>query len=132
MPTDGAFNPADENAAVRALAIENSPPKARTGPKPIKVIAVANYTLQPGDEDFYLRFTNAGAINFTIPKNLLLPIPIGTEIDFEQAGAGAVTLVAGAGVTINSRGSDLTLAGQYSPAAAKKVSADAWMATGDL
>jgi hypothetical protein len=35
-------------------------------------------------------------------------------------------------VTINSRGADLTLAGQYSVAALKKVGADTWTLTGDL
>jgi hypothetical protein len=58
--------------------------------------------------------------------------PIGTVIEVEQGGAGAVTIAPGAGVTVNSRGGDLTLAGQYAVAALKKVAADSWTLTGDL
>jgi len=53
-------------------------------------------------------------------------------IEIEQAGAGTLSVVAGAGVTINSRGGDLVLAGQYAVAALKKVATDSWTLTGDL
>lgn len=90
------------------------------------------YTAVLGDADTYIRFSNASSITFTIPPNSSVAFPVGTVIEMEQAGAGALSVAAGSGVTINSRGSDLTLAGQYSVAAIKKVATDTWTLTGDL
>jgi hypothetical protein len=76
-------------------------------------------------------FTNAGAVAFTIPN---LAFPIGTTLEFEQAGLGIVTVspVGGSGVVINSRGGIFTTAGQFAVAALKKVGATTWTLTGDL
>lgn len=90
------------------------------------------YTAVLGDADTYIQFSNASAISFTIPPNSSVAFPIGTVIEVEQSGAGALTLVAGAGVTLNSRAADLTLAGQYSVAFAKKVATNTWTVNGDL
>lgn len=90
------------------------------------------YTADLTDADDYIRFTNAAAVSFTIPPNSAEPFPLGTVIEMEQAGAGALSVVPGSGVTINSRGADLTLAGQYSVAALKKVATDTWTLVGDL
>jgi hypothetical protein len=91
-----------------------------------------SYTADLADADSYILFTNASPVTFTIPPNTDVAFPIGTVIEFEQQGAGALTVAAGAGVTINSRGGDYTLAGQYSPAAVKKVGTNTWTLTGDL
>jgi hypothetical protein len=48
-----------------------------------------------------------------------------------QLGAGAVT-VGGAGVTINSKGSNLTINGQYVGASLVKIATDTWLLLGDL
>lgn len=85
-----------------------------------------------GDAGRYIRFSNGSAVTFTIPPNSDVAFPIGTVIEFEQAGAGAVTVAAGAGVTLNSRGADLTLAGQYAVGGVKKVATDTWTVWGDL
>jgi hypothetical protein len=90
------------------------------------------YTAVLGDANTYIQFSNASAISFTIPQNSSVAFPIGTVIEMEQAGAGALTVVAGTGTTINSRGADLTLAGQYAVAALKKVATNTWTLTGDL
>lgn len=91
-----------------------------------------SYTAAMADAQGYIRFTNASSITFTIPPNSSIPFPVGTEITFEQAGAGALSVAAGSGVTINSRASDLTLAGQYAVAAVKKVDTDTWTLGGDM
>lgn len=91
-----------------------------------------SYTAVLADADTYIRFSNAGAVSFTIPPNSSVAFPIGTVIEVEQAGAGALSFVAGSGVTLNSRSSDLTLAGQYAVAFAKKVATDTWTINGDL
>lgn len=90
------------------------------------------YTAAITDAMGYLSFTNGAAITFTIPPNSSVPFPVGTVIEMEQAGAGALTVAPGAAVTVNSRAADLTLAGQYAVAAVKKVATDTWTLTGDL
>jgi hypothetical protein len=90
------------------------------------------YTAVLGDANTYIRFTNGSAISFTIPPNSSVAFPTGTVIEVEQGGAGALSFLAGAGVTLNSRAADLTLAGQYAVAFAKKVATDTWTVNGDL
>jgi hypothetical protein len=84
------------------------------------------------DADTFIRFTSSSAVTFTIPPNSSVAFPTGTVIEMAQAGAGALSVAAGAGVTINSRSSDLTLAGQYAVAFVKKVDTDTWIMNGDL
>lgn len=90
------------------------------------------YTAVLGDAMSYIRFTNGSAVTLTVPANSTAAFPIGTVIEIEQAGAGALSVSAAGGVTINSRGADLTLAGQYSVAALKKTATDTWTLMGDL
>lgn len=90
------------------------------------------YTAVLADADTFIRFTNGSPVTFTIPPNSAEAFPVGTEINFAQSGAGALTVAAGAGVTINSRSADLTLAGQYAAAFVKKTAADTWLMNGDL
>lgn len=91
-----------------------------------------SYTAVLADAGTYIRFNNASTIMFTIPLNATVAFPIGTEIELEQAGAGAVTVGAAGGVSINSRGGSQVTAGQYAVASLKKVGTDAWTLTGDL
>lgn len=92
----------------------------------------ASYTAAAVDQNGWVRFTGAGAQVLTIPPNSSVAFPVGTEISFSQAGAGGVTIAAGAGVTINSRGGLVSLAGQYGVGAVKQVAANLWTLTGDL
>jgi hypothetical protein len=130
MSTDGAFSPLAEDAAAHATALAAS--QAAPGQTGILTHTTTTRTAAMEDAVEYVRFTNAGAITYTIPPNSAVPFPINTVIEFEQAGAGAVTVAPGVGVTINSRGADLTLAGQYAVAAIRKVGTDTWVLTGDL
>ena len=84
------------------------------------------------DASAYVRFTGAAATTYTIPPSVAVDFPLGTVIEIEQSGSGALSVAGAPGVTINSRGADLTLAGQYSVAALKKVGTDTWTLTGDL
>jgi hypothetical protein len=103
-----------------------------TGPTPVTTQTGTTYTAVLADANTYIRFNNASSITFTIPPNTSEAFPVGTVIEMEQAGAGALGVVAGAGVTVNSRGPDLTLAGQYAVAAVKKVATNTWTLFGDL
>lgn len=94
-------------------------------------------TAQLGDAVSYLRFMSANPVTYTIPSNSAVPFPINSVIEVEQAGAGAVSIVAGAlpgggNVAILSRAADFTLAGQYAVAALRKVDTDTWVLEGDL
>lgn len=117
LTATGGYTDAQARAAV------HSAPTSQTG---------TSYTAVLADANTYIRFSNASAITFTIPPNSAVAFPIGTVIEMEQAGAGALSVAVGAGVTINSRSADLTLAGQYAVAFVKKVATDTWTMNGDL
>jgi hypothetical protein len=127
-------NSASDSASSAAVSETNAAASAVLAQTPPGVTTQAgtSYTGVLGDANKYIRFTNAAAVGFTIPPNSAVAYPVGTVIEMEQAGAGALTVVAGAGVTINSRGADLTLAGQFAVAALKKVATDTWTLAGDL
>jgi len=77
-----------------------------------------------------IKFNNAAAITFTVNSSMTNKEPL-TII---QEGAGVVTVTAGAGVTIKSRGSLVATAGQYAVAALvpDDDTADHYFLTGDL
>lgn len=83
------------------------------------------------DEGITHEFTAAGAVNWTIPPNSSVAYRIGTVIQACQYGAGQITIVAGAGVTIRTP-SSLTSRAQYSTIGVRKRATDEWVAFGDL
>jgi hypothetical protein len=107
-------------------------PSVTSAPPASATQSGTSYTAAATDGNTYIRFTNASAVTFTIPPNSSVAFPTDTEITIEQAGAGALSVAAGSGVTINSRASDLTLAGQFSVAFLKKVATNTWTLNGDL
>lgn len=125
------FNQLANDAAAHATAIARSLLSPALASQTTIETSTA-YTARPSDANGNKRFTNAGPINFTIPPNADVPYPIDTEINFEQAGAGVVTVVSGAGVTVNSRGGIKTTAGQFAVAGLKQVDINIWTLTGDL
>lgn len=92
----------------------------------------ASYTLVIGDAGKLVTMSNASANNLTVPPNSSVAFPTGTRIDVIQKGAGQTTIVAGAGVTLNSKGSALKLSGQYAGASLIKYATDTWFVVGDL
>ena len=89
-------------------------------------------TLALSDAGTYQDCTNATGTTITVPPNSSVAFPIGTEIIFEQNGAGTITFVAGSGVTINSVDSNLDIGNQYGTVALKKKATDTWTLFGDL
>jgi len=75
--------------------------------------------------------SDASASTFTVPTNASVAFPIGTTLTVIQLGAGQITLTAAGGVTINTP-SSLTARVQYSTIAVVQVSANVWVAGGDL
>jgi len=94
------------------------------------VTETAAYSIVDGDlaGNRLLKVTNASAVDVTVPPSLT-----GTEpLTVVQSGAGQVSFVAGAGVTINSASGNLSLQSQWSSAALIPDGADNYILIGDL
>ena len=72
-----------------------------------------------------ISMNNASANTLTIPLNATTAFPIGSNIIVEQLGAGATTIAAAGGVTINTP-SSLVLGVQFSIVSLLKTGTDTW------
>lgn len=90
------------------------------------------YTLVAADAGKLLTLSNASAVTVTVPPNSSVPFAVDTQIDLIAKGAGQVTIAAGSGVTINSKGGNLKLSARYSAATLHKDATDTWHLVGDL
>jgi hypothetical protein len=86
-------------------------------------IQTSNYTLAITDNSDVVAMNNSGAATITIPPNSAVPFPIGAVIYICRVGAGAVTLAAGAGVTLSKVG----LFGANEEIYVRKRGADSWI-----
>ena len=86
-----------------------------------------SYTLVLADAGKQVTMTNASASTLTVPPNASIAFDIGVRIQVIQLGAGAVTLTAGAGVTISSLATTLVMA-QYQVATLIKIATNIWVA----
>lgn len=96
-------------------------------------ITSTSYTLTSTDFNRMRRCNSATAQTITIPAQSAVAAPDGTQVEFVQWGAGAVTIVAGSGVTLR-RNANLGAAsdGQYSVIGIKRMAADEWVVFGQL
>jgi len=90
------------------------------------------YTLVLTDNSKLVTLNNAGAITITIPTNATVAFPVGTQIDFAQIGAGVPTFAGDTGVTVNSKGGNLSINGQYVGVSLVQTATDVWLLLGDL
>lgn len=88
-----------------------------------------SYTFVLADANCLIKMNSASARTVTVPPNSSVAFPIGTTIAVEREGAGTVTLVAGAGVTLNTPGG-LAVAAQYGTVTAVKTATDTWVIGG--
>ena len=93
---------------------------------------VASYTAVLTDDGKLCTMSVGSANNFTVPPNSSVAFGIGTQLNIAQLGAGQTTIVAGAGVTINSAGAKLKLLTQYAVATVVKTDTNTWFAVGNL
>ena len=93
---------------------------------------LASYTAVLLDDGKLVTMSNASANNFTVPPNSSVAFGIGTQLNIAQLGAGQTTIVAGAGVTLNSEGAKLKLKGQYAVATCVKTDTNTWFVVGNL
>lgn len=110
---------AEQNALATAMIAIN----AQTG---------TTYTTVLTDDGKLITCSNASAISVTIPPNSSVAYGIGTQLNFAQLSTGQVTLVAGAGVTLNSAGTKLKLGAQYAVATCVKTDTNTWFVVGNL
>jgi hypothetical protein len=89
----------------------------------------ASYTLVAGDNNKLIEYNSATPVNNTIDSGVFTA---GNQILVSQYGAGQVTFVAGAGVTLRSPSGKLKLTGQYSLASIIAISATEFYISGDL
>ena len=79
--------------------------------QPINAQTGTTYTLVASDAGKLVTLTNAAAITLTVPADVFTA---GQRVDIGQRGAGAVTTVAGSGMTVNPPpGGSLVSEGQY-------------------
>lgn len=99
---------------------------------PIIDEAGTSKTLALTDNGGYIVTSSGSAVTITVPPNSSVAFPVGAEIVVFQSGSGQVTFVAGSGVTIRSKDSNLKITAQYAAATLKKVATDEWHLLGDL
>ena len=92
----------------------------------------ASYILVLTDNLKLVTVSTAGASTVTIPPFVDVAFPVGALILVAAIGAGQVSFVAGAGVTINSAGAALKLSVQYSTATIIKTATNVWLLAGDI
>jgi hypothetical protein len=74
--------------------------------------------------------TNASAVAITLPTDVAVAYPLQTELTWCQAGAGQMTIAAGAGGTLRAPGGAKSRA-QWSTIGARKRAANEWVVFGD-
>ena len=87
----------------------------------------ANYAILATDAGNTIRSTGS-AITVTVDNVL----SVGQRVDFLQDGSGQITFAAGSGVTLQSKGSKLKTAAQYSAASVLCVASGQYRLIGDL
>lgn len=88
------------------------------------------YTLALTDFGRVVETTSSSSVSVTVPPNSSVAVPVGSVVEIAQIGTGVVTVVAGAGVTINTPGT-LVLRARYSSVAVRKQATDTWILAGD-
>lgn len=103
---------------------------ALTSPENVQV--GASYTLVLADAFRLVAMDNAGANTLIVPKNSVVPFPVGTRIDLSQDGAGQTTIVAvDVDVTIRTP-ETLKIRKRRGKATLIKRAADVWDLEGNL
>jgi len=116
-------------ASIQFVGSNYRPPSAQTQ-EPINT-QTASYVLQLSDLDGMVLMNCTGANNLTVPPNSSVAFPLGARVDLAQTGVGQTTVVAGAGVTINTA-PGLIFRAQYSGASLIQTAANVWLLVGDL
>jgi len=90
------------------------------------------YTFVLADAGKMVTSANGSAQTVTVPPNSSVAFAIGTQIVLQGILAGVVTVAAGAGVTVNSKGAALAIDGQWAAVTLIKTATDVWSLIGAL
>ena len=113
------FTAANANILAQAIVAIN----AQTG---------TAYTTVLTDVGKLITITNAAAQSVTIPPNSSVAYGVGDQINIMALATATTTIVAGAGVTLNSNGAKLVLNGQYAVATCLKTDTNTWVVVGNV
>jgi hypothetical protein len=92
-------------------------------------LQTANYTLVAGDLGKCVEMNSGSALNLTIPENIF---SAGDTVEFCQVGTGAVTAVAGSGLTLDSYAGCVVTLGQWATGTIRFRSATEAVVSGAL
>jgi hypothetical protein len=98
----------------------------------IRASTAASTTALITDDGKLITMSNASANTFTVPPNSSVAFGIGTQLNIAQLGIGETSVVAGAGVTLNSAGAKLKLNAQYAICTCVKTDTNEWFVVGNL
>lgn len=100
--------------------------QASTYNYPLSTISASTYTILSSDAGKLLLFTNnATPVGVTFPASL--GMAIGDTVEIVHGGTGTLTLIADAGVTLNSEGSLLTLGTRYARISVIKTASNVFL-----
>lgn len=91
-----------------------------------------DYTLVLTDAYKIIEMDKSTAVTLSIPRNINVPFPIGTEIKIAQLGTGQVTISPLSTVTIRSNGGKNKTTAQYSIATLVKRDVNEWYLYDDI
>jgi len=99
--------------------------------RPITTVGTNPFTASSANSGEYFRM--GGNVTCSIFVTASVSCTVGSEFEiFQTSSAGYVLFETGSGVTLNSKGSNLNLAGQFSAATLKYVGNNEWDLIGDL
>lgn len=100
--------------------------QASTYNYPLSTISTSTYTILSSDAGKLLVFTNnATPVGVTFPASL--GMAVGDTVEIVHGGTGTLTLIADAGVTLNSEGSLLTLGTRYARISVTKTASNVFL-----
>lgn len=110
-------------------ALDTRANRART-----RRVVTGNYTLTSADgaEDVSLHVTATTAVAITLPPDVTAVIPQEYVIPWRQFGAGQITFVAAADVTLVAEESAFSSSMRYSQGTLTKVGPNTWLLAGDI
>jgi hypothetical protein len=92
-------------------------------------VQTGNYTLALSDAAKVVAMNNGSAATVTVPPNSSVAFEIGSVVNVYAMTANAVTIAAGAGVTVRNAGD---IADQYGEVSLRKRATDEWVLAGNV
>ncbi|MDP2660639.1 MAG: hypothetical protein Q8R28_07915 [Dehalococcoidia bacterium] len=112
------------------MATGYSGPKNKTSPLSRINEQTGDYTLVLLDDGALVDMNSASALTVTIPTNASVSFRIGAQVLIRQKGAGAVTVEAAAGVTLDLVESEATTSAQNAVLALLYIATNTWLLAG--